>query len=257
LEQLNFSKDHFVLAEKCYTSIQGEGRFVGIPMTYVRMQGCNVGCVWCDSLYTWKPYLQSDKVKQIPTNQLQVRFKELSAMISKEFCRHVWFTGGEPMLQANAILNYMENVAHSNKIYHICTAGTIYNEKLFEILDYVTIDVKAPFSKTRSSLDVIEKTYELIGNNLELKMVVAPTVEDKQYAVEIARRFPRVSLTFQPLYVSELEIRDSLEPIKVSDSYWSLKGFAEWVNDTFRDFERVRMGTQLHKLIWSDKQRLI
>jgi len=63
--QVHYNVKHLVLAEIPYTSIQGEGRFVGIPMTYVRTQGCNVSCSWCDSYYTWHPYAQN-KVQHEP-----------------------------------------------------------------------------------------------------------------------------------------------------------------------------------------------
>lgn len=37
----------------CYNSIQGEGRNTGLAMTFVRLQGCGVGCPWCDTKQTW------------------------------------------------------------------------------------------------------------------------------------------------------------------------------------------------------------
>ena len=250
-----YSKDHLVLAEIPYTSIQGEGRFVGIPMTYVRTQGCNVSCSWCDSYYTWHPYAQN-KVQHEPTlTVVEMSFDQLRGILHEEDCKHVWFTGGEPMLQAEAINNYLQRRDRTKK-YHICTAGTIYNSALLDHLDYITIDIKAPFSKTKSNLDVVTATNNQMGDELELKMVVAPTDEDKEYAVFIADKYPERSLTLQPLYVSEPELAQD-DKLAVNASYWKLDDFANWINDTFRNYERVRMGTQFHKSIWPDKLRLI
>lgn len=36
-----------------FHSIQGEGPSAGVPAIFVRLQGCDVGCTWCDSRYTW------------------------------------------------------------------------------------------------------------------------------------------------------------------------------------------------------------
>src|SRR6266852_4074929 len=36
-----------------FSSIQGEGPSVGTPSVFVRLQGCSVGCAWCDTKYSW------------------------------------------------------------------------------------------------------------------------------------------------------------------------------------------------------------
>ena len=38
---------------ECFLSLQGEGPSAGTPAHFVRLQGCDVGCHWCDSKYTW------------------------------------------------------------------------------------------------------------------------------------------------------------------------------------------------------------
>jgi len=72
-----------------FRSIQGEGMNAGIPMTFVRLQGCSVGCVWCDTKHTWAsegghPYTFED-------------------LISLCVDRWVCVTGGEPA-QANPVI---------------------------------------------------------------------------------------------------------------------------------------------------------
>lgn len=70
-----------------FFSIQGEGRWVGTPAWFIRLQGCSVGCPWCDSKNTWKESEGDcisfvDLVREIPWN-----------------ARHVVITGGEPFEQ--------------------------------------------------------------------------------------------------------------------------------------------------------------
>lgn len=74
------------IAEIFY-SIQGEGRLVGMPSVFIRMSGCNLRCVWCDTPYTsWAPQGKKWSVEEI--------VQKLATYPS----RHVVVTGGEPFL---------------------------------------------------------------------------------------------------------------------------------------------------------------
>jgi organic radical activating enzyme len=44
-----------VRVAEVFTSIQGEGVSLGLPSVFVRLQGCSVGCTWCDTKYSWDP----------------------------------------------------------------------------------------------------------------------------------------------------------------------------------------------------------
>lgn len=69
-----------------FFSVQGEGYWAGTPAWFVRLQGCEVGCPWCDSKSTWKRGAKrlalADIVRGIPYD-----------------ARHVVITGGEPFEQ--------------------------------------------------------------------------------------------------------------------------------------------------------------
>jgi organic radical activating enzyme len=66
-----------------FTSIQGEGFHMGVPATFIRLQGCTVGCSWCDTKYTWKK-----GGRKMVTSYILERVKT----------RHVVITGGEPTM---------------------------------------------------------------------------------------------------------------------------------------------------------------
>ena len=69
-----------------FFSIQGEGPTAGLPAVFIRLQGCSVGCQWCDTKYSWDPAAG--------------RAVDLDGLMSQARsypCRRVVITGGEPL----------------------------------------------------------------------------------------------------------------------------------------------------------------
>jgi len=73
-----------------YPAIQGEGCNTGIPMVIVRLQGCDVGCPWCDTKETWDPL----GGREMSVGEVVAEIQELTS-------GHRWVlvTGGEPAIQ--------------------------------------------------------------------------------------------------------------------------------------------------------------
>ena len=96
-----------------FFSIQGEGATAGLPAVFVRLQGCSVGCQWCDTKYSWDPAAG--------------RAVDLDGLISEARsypCRRVVITGGEPL---ESSLFYPLVSAFQNEQFEIEveTSGTI------------------------------------------------------------------------------------------------------------------------------------
>jgi len=69
-----------------FRSIQGESTYAGLPCVFVRLTGCNLRCVWCDTPYTsWAPEGSDRTVEQIVET------------VGAFPAQHVVVTGGEPM----------------------------------------------------------------------------------------------------------------------------------------------------------------
>jgi 7-carboxy-7-deazaguanine synthase len=88
-----------------FTTIQGEARYTGTPSTFIRLQGCPVGCPWCDTKQTWtvEPTHMVDAATMIrkvePTKSYAyMTAAELVASVKDREPRHVVLTGGEPCL---------------------------------------------------------------------------------------------------------------------------------------------------------------
>ncbi|MBI2154191.1 MAG: 7-carboxy-7-deazaguanine synthase QueE [Candidatus Rokubacteria bacterium] len=69
-----------------FFSIQGEGATAGTPAVFVRLQGCSVGCVWCDTKYSWDP-----------GGGREVALEDLVEEAAAFPCRRCVITGGEPL----------------------------------------------------------------------------------------------------------------------------------------------------------------
>lgn len=97
-----------------FTSLQGEGRYIGVPSVFVRLNGCNLRCVWCDTPYTsWKPE-GSDWM-----------LGGLLAHIRRQGVQHVVITGGEPLLQ-EGVVTLTERLTSMDFVVTIETAGTVF-----------------------------------------------------------------------------------------------------------------------------------
>lgn len=85
------------LLEEMY-SIQGEGLYAGRPTLFLRLEGCNLDCSWCDSNHGKPKVGLYDTVRVVPRSHWWDNYPEGIPV------RHICFTGGEPLL-------YMEEIA--------------------------------------------------------------------------------------------------------------------------------------------------
>jgi 7-carboxy-7-deazaguanine synthase len=98
-----------------FYSIQGEGILAGVPSVFVRLSGCNLRCVWCDTPYTsWNP------------EGSDVAMGEIVASVRGFSPTHVVLTGGEPMIFPECV--ELTRQLKQASLLHVTveTAGTVY-----------------------------------------------------------------------------------------------------------------------------------
>lgn len=96
-----------------FASVQGEGPSAGMPVAFMRLSRCNLACVWCDTAYTW--HFEGDERPHRGgvtfarrANQVTLDEEEVAALILSLGQDRLVITGGEPLLQAPALVKLLD-----------------------------------------------------------------------------------------------------------------------------------------------------
>ncbi len=170
-----------------FHSVQGEGRYTGVPSTFIRTSGCNLRCWFCDTPHTsWSPE-GSERSMDSLIEEVQTNDSE-----------HVVITGGEPMLVPD--VQELTRLLHDDgRCITIETAGTVDLDVTADLMSIspklsnstpVNTDWQKRHDDRRDRPDVIQRL--ITDYDYQLKFVVdapADLAEIEQWLV----RFPRVS----------------------------------------------------------------
>jgi len=115
-----------------FYSLQGEGPAIGRPSVFIRLSGCNLQCVWCDTAYTWNwegtsfPHDQNQKFNR-NEEQVRLRVGEIVKRLEEQPCRNLVLTGGEPLIQRRQIPYLLDALSAKEKswVVDIETNGTL------------------------------------------------------------------------------------------------------------------------------------
>jgi 7-carboxy-7-deazaguanine synthase len=128
---MDHRRDWLLVSETFFT-LQGEGPSTGKPAFFVRLGACNLHCRWCDTPYTWafdKRHADMHNRGQTydPQKELtRIEIARMAAMIREQHAPLVVITGGEPLLQAQALDDLIALLNENSWIpIEIETAGTI------------------------------------------------------------------------------------------------------------------------------------
>lgn len=121
-----FDADHLVVNEVFGPTLQGEGPLVGTPSIFLRLAMCNQRCIFCDTKYTWdwKHYDIRKEAARSPVG-IVAGFIEQLIPESKSVFPNLVITGGEPMLQQEALARLIAQIEFRFDHIEIETAGTV------------------------------------------------------------------------------------------------------------------------------------
>jgi len=222
------------ISEQFY-SIQGEGRTMGVPAVFVRLQACNILCKgeWvCDTIEVWK------KGKYTPVIDWIVEMNKYAHHLRNG--AHLIFTGGEPLLQQESIVyvvKYFKRVFGFKPFIEIETNGTIIPSKeLIELVDLFNCSFKLENSGVKFGRRIIIETLKKINRqNSIFKIVVGG---NKDY-LEAKKIFDEVGIKKKNIYL-----------MPPADDIKELEKMSEIVADICIK-ESVNFSSRLQIVLWN------
>jgi 7-carboxy-7-deazaguanine synthase len=218
-----------MIVTEIFKSIQGEGTRAGLPCVFVRLTGCNLRCVWCDTAYAF----HGGKKHSLDEVLEQVR---RLAGAGPGRVSLVEITGGEPLLQPETPA-LAEKLLAAGYTVMIETSG----ERFVGVLPREVIkivDVKCPESGESGKFDMAN--LDVVDRKDEIKFVIASR-RDYDFAREFLERHRLAGRVHQVLF----------SPVFADpEGRWpglSARELTEWF---LADALPVRLGLQLHKFIW-------
>lgn len=157
-----------------FTSIEGEGIFVGKKTLFIRFSGCHLKCRWCDTKYALP--LDSGTEYQID---------EIEDLIMRElqpFTYKVNFTGGEPLLQTDAVIKLADFIKKQTNLKTYIESSCFDSELFSKVLPYMDI-CKIEF-KTDDSKVVENEMYDSLLLN-EIKCFELAVESNKTTYIKI------------------------------------------------------------------------
>ena len=201
-----------------FYSLQGESSRVGLPTVFVRLTGCPMRCVYCDTAYAFN-------------GGSNIEISDILLKVAEYGTQYVTVTGGEPLAQKDCHI-LLKDLCDAGYSVSLETGGAIDTSKVDSRVS-VILDIKTPGSGEMENnkwgnLAHLKKTDEV-------KFVLCNRA-DYEWAKELLTTHDIVNkcpILFSPVY-------QQVNPTEL----------AEWV---LADKLPVRMQVQLHKILWGEK----
>lgn len=229
---LNARKGHserFLQVTEIFSSLQGETSQAGLPFTFVRLTGCNLRCVYCDSAYAFKGGTRMNQ-------------EEVMHAVRGFSNRRVLLTGGEPLLQRGALPLVLALKTEGFDV-SIETHGE-HPIEAFALHARIVMDIKTPSSGMNRG--GYAKNLPFLTAKDEVKFVIASQA-DYAWAKDVIlnSEIKAGEILLSPAWPAAFAPgAGKYDPV-------SLRWLAERIVE---DRLNVRLQTQLHKMIWGPER---
>lgn len=208
-----------------FTSIQGEGPYVGQKHIFVRFCKCNLNCAYCDTDFN------SQNAKDYNIDDLALNLADNDAEV-------ISFTGGEPLLELDFLKEFLsEYKSKLNKKIYLETNGTLY-KNLAQIIDYIDIismDIKLESATGQKNLFFENEEFLQIAQKKEtfIKVVFDENISDDEIekTTTLAKKYNTL-LILQP----KMPINKGLDLDNIYNKF-------------YKKYKNIRLIPQVHKYL--------
>lgn len=211
--------NHYLRLTEIFYSLQGESKTTGQPTIFIRLTGCPLRCVYCDTTYAF-------------TGGQRFSLTEIITTVKRYHCQYITITGGEPLAQAN-VHPLMKQLADLDYQVSLETSGALDVSQVDSRISKV-MDFKTPSSGESAKNQYINIDY--LNPQDEVKFVIADD-HDYQWSKNKVNQYQltqRCQVLFSP-------VMDKISPTTLADKI-------------LHDQLAVRFQIQLHKYLWNDIQ---
>ena len=201
-----------------FHSLQGEARSVGVPTVFVRLTGCPLRCVWCDTEYAFS----GGEILELP---------QVLERVAAYGCDHVCVTGGEPLAQPEC-LGLLSELCDQGYEVSLETSGALSIADVDPRVSRV-MDLKAPDSG-ESHRNLWDNLAQLTQHD-QVKFVISS----------------RTDYDWARFKLDEFSLPGRVGEVLFSPTHGQLPPatLAQWL---LEDRLPARFQIQLHKLLWND-----
>ena len=248
-----------------FLSVEGEGGWLGFPVTLIRFSGCNLRCTFCDTKFSsW--FTNDQYVKSLD---------EVLAFIRAQGAYMVSFTGGEPMFreapgEMDAFLELCIQLKQEGYYLKVETNGLIYDERFMPYIDLWSISPKllgmgdSTTGKSKTFFDpkVLSQFVNGVSSpaDMQLKWVVGERDKNNTYEADIKaiREYmdsePRIADQAIPVILQPEGLCQSIEEYNLRCAHLCEKTILNDPNGWWTKYN-LRILPQFHRQMWNNERQ--
>ena len=208
-----------------FTSIQGEGPYVGQKHIFVRFCRCNLNCAYCDTDFNFK-------------NAKDYNINDLFLNLAKNDAEIISFTGGEPLCELDFLKEFLsEYKIKLNKKIYLETNGTLYKNlaQIIDNIDIISMDIKLESATEQPNLFFENEEFLKIAQKKETfaKIVFDENISDDEIekTTTLAKKY-NILLILQP----KMPMNKELDLDIIYDKF-------------YKKYKNIRLIPQVHKFL--------